>query len=137
MKLLITVSNIKNLDNKVERLVETNSNVNDIVEQICLDNYYYLDINISDYYFDTDSFIKETLSISTLLVEKSLWLIETGEFGYDMYDSGVFCAYTEQEALEFGSDRGRGFSDNNSITKIGTANKDLKIGEVCLSFNAG
>jgi len=137
MKLLITVSNVKNPENKISKLVEPSSDINQIVENIILDSNYYLNIDIGHYYMDIDLFKKENLSISTLLVDKSLWLIETNEFGYDMYDSGVFCAYTEEEALSLGNDKGRGFSENNSITKIGQAKKDLPIGEVCLSFNAG
>ena len=76
------------------------------------------------------------LETEVIELQKRLYLLETGVRGYDTYDSGVFVAYCEEQALEIATKKSADFK-NASVTYIGNPTKDLKVGAVCLSFNAG
>lgn len=76
------------------------------------------------------------LETEVIELQKKLYLLETGKYGYDTYDSGVFVAYCEEQALEIANDKSSDFR-NASVTYIGEPTKELNVGAVCLSFNAG
>ena len=94
---------------------------------------------LADFYTDQELFIKEQTSGHLLKTHKKLFLVETDQTGYDTYDSAVYCAWTEKEAIEL-SENNMGSSYypyHNTVKEIGKANKNLDIGEVVSSFNAG
>ena len=92
---------------------------------------------LADFYTDQELFIKEQTTGHIVKTHKKLFLILTDQNGWDTYDSGVFCAWTEKEALEMVIQRMGEDYKNSTIQEIGKANKDLDIGEIVSSFNAG
>jgi len=96
-----------------------------------------LEDEIYDFYNNSKIFIEDQVQFKTEEARKKLWLINTDQSGWDTYDSGVFCAYTEKQALDFSIDRMGNAYEDNTADVIGLAIASLEIGEVVSSFNAG
>jgi len=92
---------------------------------------------LADFYTDQELFIKEQTTGHAIKTNKKLYLIETTQRGWDTYDSGVFCAWSEKECTEMVIARMGGDYADSEIIEIGKASSDLDIGEVVSSFNAG
>lgn len=95
--------------------------------------------DMADFYEDNDKFIKENCIIKVREGYKSLYLISTNQSGYDTYDSAVYCAYTEKQAIQLSEENmGSSYKPYTNLARmIGTAEDFMEIGEVVSSFNAG
>lgn len=117
-------------DRRYEFIDEKSTKSRELIEQNIKQD------EVSEFYTDENAFIDKYCSMRLEHISKSLWYINTSESGYDTYDSAVWCSYTEQQAIESSEARmGRGYI--NSAEHIGFANKNLELGEVVSSFNAG
>jgi len=92
---------------------------------------------LSEYLEDSEKFIERYVEYTAEKCQKNIYLIVTDQRGYDTYDSAVFCAYTEAQALEFTIERMGKDYENSSVEYIGKAKEDLELGEIVTSFNAG
>jgi len=72
-------------------------------------------------------------------MKKFIYLVSTNSVtGWDDYDGIVVIATNEKEAEEYALETCDNFTEgDNTIKKIGTANKNQKVGFVLASFNAG
>jgi len=72
-------------------------------------------------------------------MKKFIYLVSTNSaVGWDDYDAIVVIATNENEAEEYALETCDNFIEgDNTIKKIGTANKNQKVGFVLASFNAG
>jgi len=92
---------------------------------------------LADFYTDQELFIKEQTTGNVVKTHKKLFLIETSQSGWDTYDSAVFCAWTKKECIERVIKRMGEDYRYSEIIEICKANKDLGVGEIVSSFNAG
>lgn len=88
-----------------------------------------------DYYTDREEYMKDVYYNIEYSQFPNLWVLYTGETGWDTYDSGVFSAWTESRARELAEKKSRDFKDAK-IELIGIYNKQIEE-EICSSFNAG
>jgi len=90
------------------------------------------------FYIDHKTFMDKYVEYRVKGVNKNLYLIITNQSGYDTYDSAVYCAYTEKEAIKMSENR-MSYSNEykNTAELIGTPKEDLEVGEIVSSFNAG
>lgn len=118
-----------------EREIEVLSK-NDNIEKIIKDNLN--EKEFSEFCYDEEEFMKR-VEYHSIPISKKLWYITTNQKGYDTYDSGVICAYTEKQAIEISEKDMSNISKKyeNRANFIGEAKEDLLIGKVCYSFNAG
>ena len=107
--------------------------IKEIIEELIFPHEY------ADFYSDTEAFINSKLEdgYTVKKATKKIYYITTSQRGWDTCDSGVYCNYTEKLVLEdIIKDMGMHYSDS-AIEYIGKATKDLEIGSICTSFNAG
>ena len=67
----------------------------------------------------------------------NLYKIETDISGYDTYDSAVYAAESEQDAIDCSESRMGYEYQSNTAEFIGIAKEGTEEGEICSSFNAG
>jgi len=110
------------------------------INEDCMSSLIEQNINeneLADFYTDRELFIKEQTTGHVVKTHKKLYLIQTTQRGWDTYDSAVFCAWTEKDCIEMVVQAmGEDYRDSK-IIEIGKANKDLGVGEIVSSFNAG
>jgi hypothetical protein len=102
-------------------------------------NKYLLERDMPEFYEDTQKFIEEHCKISVREGIKKLYLIHTNKSGWDTYDSAVYCAYSERQAIELSEEKmsSHCLKYTNLAKEMGTAENFIEIGEVVSSFNAG
>ena len=93
---------------------------------------------MSDFYNDTEKFIKDNCRVTVKEAQKSIYLIKTNQRGYDTYDSAIYCGYTKEQVQELSEERMSSYLKySNTAELIGTASAKLQVSEVISSFNAG
>jgi len=118
-------------DRKYEELSKEENHLDALIEQNILCD------EVPEFYSDQEAFIKKYTKGHSIKTHKKLFLVQTDQRGWDTYDSAVFCAWTEKEALELTIRRMGQDYEHSTVKEIGKANKDLEVGEVVSSFNAG
>ena len=127
--------NIKINDREYSLLSEDQMSRYQIVEKYIKDN------EISDFYETPEDFIRIKCDVQVEQAELKLWLISTDRSGYDTYDSAVYAAYTEEQAVQLSEEQmssGRSYNRySNHAEYLGDAYRDVELGEIVSSFNGG
>lgn len=95
--------------------------------------------DLDSFYENPKEFIDKKCILNTREGCKSLYLILTDQSGWDTYDSAIYCAYTEKQAIQLSEEKMGGSYQRytNTAKIIGTAEDFVQTGDVVSSFNAG
>ena len=127
------IVNITKYNTKNEFVLEDEPN-NYIIEDL-VEAHFVSMKDAAEFYTNRENYIADVEIVFEEHGYPRIWEFQTGETGWDTYDSGVFIAWTEKRARELAEKISRDFL-NADVTCIGTANQITEEG-VCSSFNAG